>query len=120
VTGKEAIHLVRTSHADQVRQWLTDPTSCATLRLVCGWRLDDEYGWMTLLREVGLLPVAPTGTARAEALWREGFYTDKEIATRCGLTLYSTKALRRTTFRDATWSSRAEGNYQRAYHLAPT
>lgn len=117
MTGKEAIHLVRTSTPEQVRQWRAAPTSCATLKRVCAWRLEDHYGWMALLREVGVLPLWPTGASRAETLWRSGFFTDHEIAQQCGLTLASTKALRRTTFRDAQWASQAAGRYEKAYRL---
>lgn len=117
MTGREAIHLVRTSPLELVKQWHTAPTSCATLKRVCEWRLEDGYGWMALLREVKLLPVAERGTARAETLWRSGFYTDEEIAVRCGMTITTAKALRRTTFREAHWASQAAGKNVKAYRL---
>lgn len=118
MTGKEAIHIVRTAPLDQVKRWLVSPVSCATMRLVCGWRLKDDDEWHSLVAELGSVTLTHVnGTQRAEALWLSGFYTCEEVASRAHITIGTAKALKRTTFRDREWATKAMGKHQRAYRL---
>jgi hypothetical protein len=118
VTGKEAIHLVRTAPIDQVRRWHASPVSCATLRLVCGWRVKDDDDWHALVGELGGVTLIHRGGAqRAEELWLSGFYTFEELAREAQITIGTARALKRTTFRTREWASRATGKNERAYRL---
>lgn len=119
MTGREAIHVVRTAPADQVAEWLAHDSTSATLRFVAWMRVRDLEGWRGLLREMGLVELEPSSaTDRAIALWRRDYWTDHELARETGLKATTLKALRRTRLRTETWSTRAVGRHQRAYHLA--
>jgi hypothetical protein len=121
VTGKEAIHLVRSASVSQVAEWIASDTTSATLRLVCWMRSREPDGWRGLLRDMGLLDPEPISkTERAGYLWRQDFWTDDAMARETGLRLTTIKSLRRTKYREATWSSRTDGHYRRAYHMVLT
>lgn len=119
MTGKEAIYLVRGTPLATVRYWRESPKSCATLRLVCGWRLNEwESGWPLVLKELGAANYIPqTGAERAESLWRSGFYTDKQISQAAGITVNTAQSLRRFTFVERDWASRSVGKFERAFRL---
>jgi hypothetical protein len=118
VTGKEAIHAIRALPVEDVEGLMKLESTDATTRFVCWMRLRDPEGWRGLLGELKLLDMEPiSATDRAVHLWRQDFWTDDALAKETGLKGATLKALRRTRFRQATWSSRSAGHYQRAYHL---
>ena len=120
MTGKEAIHYVRTLRLDQVKALMNRERKAPnpTLLRVCAWRVKDPEGWRALLTEMGLIDCPPTRTeVDAVQLWRTKHWTEEELAEATGLSAKTIGVLRRTTLRDETWSYRTVGHYQKAYRL---
>lgn len=117
MTGREAIHFVRTETAERVLVLLRAEDTDATTRFVCWMRVRDIEGWSGLLRELGLmeLPDVPA-KERAVQLWREDYWTIAGLANETGVSIDVLENLRRRALRGATWAVRHTGR-QWAYRL---
>lgn len=118
MTGREAIHYVRTASTENVSALLKAEDTSATLRLVCWMRVHDREGWCGLLRDLGLmdLPDVPP-KERAVQLWRQDYWTIAALAKETGLSVHVIESMRRRQLKGASWATRAAGPYQRAFRL---
>ncbi len=118
MTGREAIHAVRTMSTERVDALLAAADTDATLRFVCWMRVHDRDGWCGLLRDLGLMELRDVSPKeRALALWREDYWTIAALAKETGLSREVLENIRRRTLRGATWATRMAGPHQRAFRL---